>query len=61
MGPIKKKPTMVENPTIAQKLKDTAIDGAAISFDPDEAAALGATPDDMPLEDVIEAAHDDEV
>ena len=55
MGPKK------EDLTLNQKLEDTAIDGAAIAFDPDEAEALGATPDDMPLEDVIDAAHDDEV
>ena len=50
-----------ENLTIEEKLEDTAFDGAAIPFDPDEAEELGATPDDMPLEDVIEAAHDSEV
>ena len=49
-----------QNPTIEQKLEDTALDGAAIAFDPDEAEELGATPDDMPLEDVIEAAYDSE-
>jgi hypothetical protein len=49
------------NMTIDNKLKDTAIDGAAIPFDPDEAEELGAIPDDTPLEDVIAAAHDDEV
>lgn len=49
-----------KTPTIDEKLEDTAIDGAAIPFDPQEAEQLGATPDDMPLEDVIEAAHDQE-
>ena len=37
-----------ENLTIEEKLEDTAFDGAAIPFDPDEAEELGATPDDMP-------------
>lgn len=47
--------------TAEKKLEDTATNGAAIAFDPDEAENLGAIPDDMPLEDVIEAAYDDEV
>lgn len=47
--------------TIEKKLEDTALDGAAISFDPEEAEQLGATADNMPLEDVIEAAHDREI
>lgn len=54
-------PKKNENPTLDQKLEDTSIDGAAVAFDPDEAEALGAMADDMPLEDVIDAAHDSEV
>lgn len=50
-----------EIPTIEEKLEDTAIDGAAVPFDPEEAEQLGATPDDMPVKDVIEAAHDREI
>ena len=50
-----------ETLTIEKKLEDTVFDGAAIPFDPDEAEELGAIPDDMSLEDVIEAAHDSEV
>lgn len=53
--------TKNETPTIEEKLEDTAIDGAAIPLEPEEAEQLGATPDDMPLDDVIEAAHDDEI
>ena len=49
-----------ENPTLGQKLEDASIDGAAIAFDPDEAEELGATADDMPEQDVIDAAFDDE-
>ncbi len=47
--------------TLNQKLEDTSINGSAVPFDPDEAEQLGAIADDMPLEDVIKAAHDDEV
>ncbi len=50
-----------EQPTLEQKLEDASVDGAAIAFDPDEAEALGAIADDMPLQDVIDAAFDDEV
>ena len=49
------------NSALEQKIEDASIDGAVIAFDPDEAEALGATPDDMPLEDVITAAYDDEI
>lgn len=42
------------------KLKDTSIDGAAISLEPSEADELGAISDDMPLQDVIDAAFDNE-
>jgi hypothetical protein len=50
-----------KNPTLEQKLVDASIDGAAVAFDPDEAEELGATADDMPEQDVIDAAFDDEV
>ena len=46
---------------IIEKLKDSELDGAAISFDPDEAEMLGAIDDGMPLSDVIEAEHDQEI
>ncbi len=50
-----------KEPTLNQKLEDASINGSAIPFDPEEAEKLGAVADDMPLQDVIEAAHDDEV
>ncbi len=50
-----------QKPTLKQKLEDASIDGSAIPFDPEEAEKLGAVADDMPLQDVIEAAHDDDV
>ena len=50
-----------EKTTLQQKLEDASIPGAAIAFDPDEAEELGAIADDMPLQDVIDAAHDSEV
>ncbi len=46
---------------LEKKMEDAGIDGSAIAFDPDEAEELGATPDDMPLKDVVEAMFDDEI
>lgn len=45
---------------LMEKLNDTAIDGAAIALDPDEAEALGAVEEEFDVQDVIDAAYDDE-
>ena len=52
---------MNQQESLLQKLEDASIDGAAVAFDPEEAEELGATVDDMPEQDVIDAAFDDEV
>lgn len=44
--------------SLHQKLEDASIDGVAIAFEPEEAEELGATMDDMPEQDVIDAAFD---
>jgi hypothetical protein len=53
--------TKTKNPILEQKLEDASIDGAVVAFDPEEADQLGAMADDMPEQDVIDAAFDDEI
>lgn len=48
------------NTELERKLEDASIEGSAVAFDPEEAEELGAMPDDMPLQDVIDASFDDE-
>ena len=52
---------MNQKESLQQKLEDASIDGAVVAFDPAEAEELGATVDDMPEQDVIDAEFDREV
>ena len=54
------KTTKIDSP-LEKALEDTAIDGVALPLDPHDAELMGAVDDKMPLEDVINAAHDTEV